>query len=80
MTLCCVIIPQQRCLKTEKKKKKRQRNQRSNCQHSLDHRKSKRIPEKHLFCFIDYTKAFDCVDHNKPWKILKAMGIPDHFT
>ena len=31
----------------------------------LDHQKSKRTPEKHLFCFIDYTKAFDCVDHNK---------------
>ena len=57
-----------------------QRNQRSNCQHPLDHRKSKRIPEKHLFCFIDYTKAFDCVDHNKPWKVLKDMGIPDHLT
>ena len=32
------------------------------------------------FCFIDYTKAFDCVDHNKLWKILKDMGIPDHLT
>ena len=32
------------------------------------------------FCFIDYTKAFDCVDHNKVWKILKEMGIPDHLT
>ena len=32
------------------------------------------------FCFIDYTKAFDCVDHNKLWKILKEMGIPDHQT
>ena len=32
------------------------------------------------FCFIDYTKAFDCVDHNKMWKILKEMGIPDHLT
>ena len=32
------------------------------------------------FCFTDYTKAFDCVDHNKLWKILKEMGIPDHFT
>ena len=31
-------------------------------------------------CFIDYTKAFDCVDHNKLWKILKEMGIPDHLT
>ena len=40
--------------------------------------------EIHVFlifsCFIDYTKAFDCVDHNKLWKILKDMGIPDHLT
>ena len=32
------------------------------------------------FCFIDYDKNFDCVDHNKLWKILKEMGIPDHLT
>ena len=32
------------------------------------------------FCFIDYVKAFDCVDHNKLWTILKEMGIPDHLT
>ena len=32
------------------------------------------------FCLIDYSKAFDCVDHNKLWKILKEMGIPDHLT
>ena len=32
------------------------------------------------FCFIDYTKALDCVDHNKLWKILKKMGMPDHLT
>ena len=32
------------------------------------------------FCFIDYTKALDCVDHNKQWKILKEMGIPDHLN
>ena len=32
------------------------------------------------FCFIDYTKAFDCVNHNKLWKIQKEMGIPDHLT
>ena len=31
-------------------------------------------------CFIDYTKAFDCVDHNKLWKILQEMGMPDHLT
>ena len=34
----------------------------------------------YYFCFIDYAKAFDCVDHNKLWKILKEMGIPDHLT
>ena len=35
--------------------------------------------QKHIyFCFIDYAKAFDCVDHKKLWKILKEMGIPDH--
>ena len=39
-----------------------------------------RVPEKHLFCFIDYAKGFDCVDPNKLWKILKEMGIPDHLT
>ena len=32
------------------------------------------------FCFTDYAKAFDCVDHNKMWKILQKMGIPDHLT
>ena len=32
------------------------------------------------FCFIDYAKDFDCVDHNKLWEILKEMGIPDHLT
>ena len=32
------------------------------------------------FCFIDYTKDFDCVDHNKLWKILKEMGIPEYLT
>ena len=32
------------------------------------------------FCFIDYAKAFDCVDHKKLWKVLKQMGIPDHLT
>ena len=36
--------------------------------------------QKNYFCFIDYAKAFDHVDHNKLWKILKEMGIPDHLT
>ena len=47
---------------------------------SLDHGKDKRVPENIYFCFIDYAKAFDCVDQNKLWKILKEMGIPDHLT
>ena len=36
--------------------------------------------QKSIYFFIDYVKAFDCVDHNKLWKILKQMGMPDHFT
>ena len=36
--------------------------------------------EKTSICFIDYAKAFDCVDHNKLWKILQEMGIPDHLS
>ena len=60
--------------------KKRQRNWRSNCQHPLGYRKSKRIQKTICFCFIDYAKAFDCVAHTKLWKILKEMGIPDHLT
>ena len=46
----------------------------------LDHRKSKRVPEKYLLLLIDYAKAFDCVDYNKLWKILKEIGIPNHPT
>ena len=41
---------------------------------------NKRISENIYFSFNDYTKAFDCVDHNKVWKILQEMGIPDHLT
>ena len=53
---------------------------RSNYQHPLDHGKSKRVPEKHLFLLYWLCQTFDCVDHNKLWKILKKMGIPDHLT
>ena len=42
--------------------------------------KSREFQKNIYFCFIDYTKAFDYVDHNKLWKILKEMGIPDHLT
>ena len=41
--------------------------------------KARELPKNIYFCFIDYAKAFDCVDHHKLWKILKEMGIPDHF-
>ena len=42
--------------------------------------KKREFQENVYFCFIDYAKAFDCVDHNKLWKILQEMGIPDHLT
>ena len=42
--------------------------------------KVREFPKNIYFCCIDYAKAFDCVDHNKLWKILKEMGIPDHLN
>ena len=42
--------------------------------------KAREFQKNIYFCFSDYAKAFDCVDHNKLWKILKEMGIPDHLT
>ena len=42
--------------------------------------KAREFQKNIFFCFIDYVKALDCVDHNKLWKILKEMGIPDHLT
>ena len=47
---------------------------------SLDHGKSKEFQKNIYFCFIDYTKAIDCVDYNKLLKILKEMGILDHLN
>ena len=43
-------------------------------------KKQREFQKNIYFCSIDYAKAFDCVDHNKLWKILKEMGIPDHLT
>ena len=53
--------------------------------HNKDHlswiiKKAGEFQKNTYFCFIGYAKAFDCVDHNKWWKILKDMGIPDHLT
>ena len=42
--------------------------------------KAREFHKNIYFCFIDYAKSFDCVDHNKVWKILKEMGIPDRLT
>src|SRR5574337_592329 len=42
--------------------------------------KAREFQKNIYFCFIDYAKAFDCVDHNKLWEILKEMGIPDHLS
>ena len=42
--------------------------------------KAREFQKNIYFCFIDYAKAFDCVDHNKLWKIVKKMAIPDHLT
>ena len=48
---------------------------------SFGSEKKQQSSRRHIyFCFIDYTKAYDCVNHNKLWKILKEMGIPDHLT
>ena len=43
-------------------------------------KKAREFQKNIYFCFIDFAKAFDCVDHNKLWKILKEMGMPDHLT
>ena len=43
-------------------------------------KKAKEFQKNIYFCFIDYAKAFNCVDHNKLWEILKKMGIPDYLT
>ena len=42
--------------------------------------KKQQFQKNTYFCVVDYAKAFDCVDHNKLWKILREMGIPDHLT
>ena len=47
---------------------------------AMKFKKAREFQKNIYFCFIDYDKAFDCVDHNKLWKILREMGIPDHLT
>ena len=57
-----------------------QRNQRSNCQQLLIIEKAREFKKNIYICFIDYIKAVDCVGHNKLWKFLQEMGIPDQLT
>ena len=58
----------------------RQRNQRSIANICWIIEKAREFQKNFYFCFIDYAKAFDPVDHNKLWKILREMGIPDNLT
>ena len=65
-------------VQAEFKKGRRTRDQIANIHWIIG--KAREFQKNIYFCFIDYTKAFDCVDHNKGWKILKDMGIPGHFA
>ena len=60
------------------RKSRRTRDQNANIHWIIE--KAKEFQKNIYFCIIDYAKAFDCVDHNQLWKILKEMGIPDHLT
>ena len=59
---------------------RKDRNKRSNCHHLLDHLKTKRVPEKHLFLFYSLCQSLWLCGSNNLWKILQEMGIPDHLT
>ena len=59
-------------------KSKRPRDQIANIHWII--KKAREFQKNIYFCFVDYTKTFDCVDHNQPWKMLKEMGISDHLT
>ena len=60
------------------RKGRRTRDQIANIRWTIE--KTREFQKSIYFCFIDYAKAFDCVDLNKLWKILKEMGVPDHLT
>ena len=65
-------------VQVEFRKDKGIRNQIANTDWIIE--KAKEFQTNIYFCFIDYAKAFDCIDHNKLWEILKEVGIPDHLT
>ena len=65
-------------VQAEFRKGRRTRNQIANIHVII--KNARKFQKNIYFCFIDYAKAFDCVDHSKLWEILKEMGIPDHLT
>jgi len=65
-------------VQAEFRKGSRNRDQTANIHWIIE--KAREFQKNIYFCFIDYAKAFDCVDHNKLWEILKEMGLPDHLT
>ena len=65
-------------VQAEFRKCRRTKNQIANIHWIME--KARQFQKNIYFCFIDYAKAFDCVDHKKLWKILKEMGIPDYLT
>ena len=72
------IVKQISCNKIKTKKGRGTRGQIANIHWILE--KGRELQKNIYFCFIDYTKAFPCIDHNKLWKIIKEMGTPDHLT
>ena len=77
--LSCVINKRFNTLLNGKKRKGRgTRDQIANIRWIME--KAREFQKNIYFCFLDYAKAFECVDHNQLWKILKEIGIPDHLT
>ena len=74
----CYIIPEFPDVEAGFSKSRGTRDQIANIRWIME--KAKEFQKHIYFCFIDYAKAFDCVDHNKLWKNLKETGIPDHLT
>ena len=73
------IVRELRTSRCSRQIQKRQRNQRSNCQHQLDHKKAREFQKNIYFCFINFVKTFDC-GSQQTVEILKKMEIPDHLT
>ena len=71
-------LPDVQSVQADSRKGRGIRNQTANICWIME--KAREFQKNVYFCFLDYAKSFDCVDHNKLWKILKEMGMPDHLT